>query len=184
MITLKRNCNSILNSLRFAFSIACLMLLTSIAANAQAPCTPVNITPPTDPALLVFEVEGKIASYNRTSRTITVNGMTFMIPTTVLVETRDLDLTGNITFDTLTNPTYEAQHSIVGATVIASGDISFSSAGGGNCMSFSATRVFVEFAENVVVGLLSDVNVAAGTFKVNGASVGHESGPEIPQGDY
>jgi hypothetical protein len=57
---------------------------------AQAPCVPVNITPPSDPALLVFEVEGKIQSFNSTARTITANGMTISIPTTVLVETRNL----------------------------------------------------------------------------------------------
>ena len=102
-----------------------LFVLTSVTAMAQAPCTPVNIAPPSDPALLVFELEGKIQSYNSTTRTITANGTTIFIPTTVLVETRNADLTGNITFANLTDATLEAQRSIVGGTVITSGDIVF-----------------------------------------------------------
>jgi hypothetical protein len=74
--------------LKPALMMICLFVLTSITAMAQAPCTPVDIAPPADPALLVFEVEGKIQSYNNTARTITANGMTIFIPTTVLVETR------------------------------------------------------------------------------------------------
>lgn len=170
MITRKTIYNSVVGFVKLAFTMACLLVAVVATANAQAPCTPVNITtPPTDPALLVFEVEGKITSYDRVNRTVTANGMTFAVPSTVLVETRDLDLSGNITFEALTDPTLEAQRSIIGGTVIASGDIAFNPSGTGYCMSFSATRVFVEFAENVVVGLLSDVDTAAGTFRVNGS---------------
>jgi hypothetical protein len=169
MITRKTIYNSVVGFVKLAFSMACLLVAVVATANAQAPCTPVNITtPPTDPALLVFEVEGKITSYDRVNRTVTVNGMTFTVPSTVLVETRDLNLNGNITFEALTDPTLEVQRSIIGGTVIASGDIAFSQSSTGYCMSFSATRVFVEFAENVVVGLLSDIDTAAGTFRVNG----------------
>jgi len=85
-----------------------------MTAMAQAPCTPVDIAPPTDPALLVFKIEGKIQSYNTTARTITANGMTIFIPTTVLVETRNADLTGNITFANLTDATLEAQKRSLG----------------------------------------------------------------------
>ncbi|HJQ70909.1 MAG TPA: hypothetical protein VKA70_18180 [Blastocatellia bacterium] len=181
MITLRENCKSVVRFARLAVSTACLLLLITAAANAQAPCTPVDITPPTDPALLVFEVEGKITSFNRTNRTITVNGMTFVIPSTVLVETRNLDLTGNITFEALTDPTAESQRSIIGGTVIASGDITFTPGGTGYCMSFSATRVFVEFAENVVVGLLSNVDVAAGAFRANGATIRMNTDARFPK---
>jgi len=152
-----------------------------MTAMAQAPCAPVDIAPPTDPALLVFEVEGKIQSYNSTTRTITANGMTIFIPTTVLVETRNADLTGNITFANLTDATLEAQRSIIGGTVIASGDIVFSQGASGNCVSMNATKVFVELAENVIVGLLSNVDPAAGSFRVNGTLVRMNTDPRFPK---
>jgi hypothetical protein len=167
--------------LKPALMMICLFVLTSVSAMAQAPCTPVSIAPPTDPALLVFEVEGKIQSFNSTSRTITANGMTIFVPTTVLVETRNLDLTGNITFANLTDPALEAQRSIINGTVIASGDIVFSQGTGGNCVTMNATRVFVELAENVVVGLLSDVDATAGTFRVNGVQVRMNTDPRFPK---
>ena len=167
--------------LKPALIFACLFVLTAATARAQAPCTPVNISAPTDPALLVFEVEGKIQSYNNTNRTITANGMTIFIPTTVLVETRNADLTGNITLAGLTDPTLEAQRSIIGGTVIASGDIVFSQDASGNCVTMNATRVYVELAENVVVGLISNVDTAAGTFRVNGVQVRMNADPRFPK---
>ena len=180
MITSKKY-SFVTHLLKPALMMTCLFVLTSMTAMAQAPCVPVDIAPPTDPALQVFEVEGKIQSYNSTARTITANGMTIFIPTTVLVETRNLDLTGNITFAYLTDATLEAQRSIVGGTVIASGDIVFSQGTSGNCVSMNATRVFVEFAENGIVGLLSDVDPAAGTFRVNGVLVRMNTDPRFPK---
>jgi len=167
--------------LKPALMMICLFVLTSVTAMAQAPCTPVNIAPPSDPALLVFDLEGKIQSYNSTTRTITANGTTIFIPTTVLVETRNADLTGNITFANLTDATLEAQRSIVGGTVIASGDIVFGQGTSGNCVSMNATKVFVELAENVVVGLLSNVDTAAGSFRVNGSLVRMNTDPRFPK---
>ncbi len=180
MSTMNRVYKSVVNFTRFTFAMVFLAVLTSASAFAQGPCTPVNAAPPTDPGLLVFEVEGRINSFDRTNRTITVNGMTFHIPSTVLVETRNLDLNGNITFEYLTDAALEAQHSIIGGTVIASGDITFSPSGSGYCMSYSATRVYVEFAEHVIVGLLSDVNATAGTFRVNGSTIFMNNDPRFP----
>jgi hypothetical protein len=179
MTTRKENYSLFVRLTRLAFSIAFLLVLASATANAQGPCTPVNINPPTDPALLTFEIEGKITAYNRTNRTITANGMTFFIPTTVLVETRDLDLTGNLQFADLTSPTLEAQRSIIGGTVIASGDVTFTSTSSGYCMSFQATRVFVELAENGMVGLLSNIDVATNSFRVNGSLVRMNTDPRF-----
>jgi hypothetical protein len=181
MITSDKKYKFITRALKPALLMTCLFVLTSVTAMAQAPCVPVDIGPPTDPALQVFEVEGKIQSFNSTARTITANGMTIFIPTTVLVETRNLDLTGNITFADLTDPTLEAQRSIIGGTVIASGDIVFSQTTGGNCVSMNATKVFVEFAENVIVGLLSNVDPAAGTFRVNGSLVRMNTDTRFPK---
>lgn len=181
MITSNKKYNFVTLFLKPALIMTCLFVLTATTAMAQAPCTPVNIGPPTDPALQVFELEGKIQSYNGTTRTITANGMTIFVPTTVLVETRNLDLTGNIQFAALIDPTLEAQRSIVGGTVIASGDIVFSQGPSGNCVTMNATRVFVEFAENGIVGLLSDVDPAAGTFRVNGVLVRMNADPRFPK---
>jgi len=161
--------------------MTCLFVFTSLTAMAQAPCAAVDIAQLSDPALLVFEVEGKIQSYNSTARTITANGMTIFIPTTVLVETRNADLTGNITFPNLIDATLEGQRSIIGGTVIASGDIVFSQGQSGNCVSMNATRVYVELAENVVVGLLSNVDPADGSFRVNGALVRMNTDPRFPK---
>lgn len=179
MRTRKENYSLFVRLSRLAFSIAFLLVLASATANAQTTCTPVNINPPTDPDLLTFDVEGKITAFNRTARTITANGMTLNIPTTVLVETRDLDLTGNIQFADLTSPTLEAQRSIIGGTVIASGDIIFNQTTSGYCMSFQVTRIFVELAENGMVGLLSNVDVANGSFRVNGTLVRMNADPRF-----
>lgn len=181
MITSNKKYNFITHVLKPALIMTCLFVLTSVTAMAQAPCAPVDIQPPTDPALLVFELEGKIQSYNNTTRTITANGMTIYIPTTVLVETRNEDLTGNITLANLTDPTLEAQRSIIGGTVIASGDIVFSQGTGGNCVTMNATQVYVELAENGIVGLLSDVDPVAGSFRVNGVLVRMNTDPRFPK---
>ncbi|HEX7330318.1 MAG TPA: hypothetical protein VF290_02395 [Pyrinomonadaceae bacterium] len=181
MITSNKKYNFITHALKPALIMTCLFVLTSVTAMAQAPCTPVDIAPPADPALLVFELEGKIQSYNNTTRTITANGQTIFIPTTVLVETRSRDLTGNITLANLTDATLEAQRSIVGGSVIASGDLVFSQGPSGNCVSLNATQVYVELAENVIVGLLSNVDTAAGTFRVNGTLVRMNADPRFPK---
>ncbi len=47
-------------------------------------------------------------------------------------------------------------------------------------MSFRATRVFVELAENGLVGLLSNVDVATNSFRVNGALVRMNADPRFP----
>ena len=180
MITSNKKFNFI-TLVKPALMMICLFVLTSVTAMAQGPCVPVNIAPPSDPALQIFEVEGKIQSFNTTARTITANGMTIFVPTTVLVETRNLDLTGNITFATLTDPTLEAQRSIIGGTVIASGDVVFSQGTSGNCVSMNATQVFVELAENGIVGLLSNVDSAAGTFRVNGSLIRMNTDPRFPK---
>ena len=85
-MTSNKKYNFITHILKPALIMTCLFVLTSVTAMAQAPCAPVDIAPPTDPAQQVFELEGKIQSYNSTARTITANGMTIFIPTTVLVE--------------------------------------------------------------------------------------------------
>lgn len=163
-----------------AFAIAVAGVFAASSAHAQAQCVPVNISPPADPAESVFEVEGKITAFDRANRTITANGMTFTLPAGLLVETRNADLAGNITFDLLTDPTLEAQRSIIGGTAIATGTIVFTPSGTGFCITFDAAGIYVELAENVVAGLLSDVDGVAGTFRVNGVLVSMNADPRFP----
>lgn len=156
--------------LKLGLLMAAMMFMAAVQANAQAPCTPVSHAPGAEAA--VFEVEGKITAYDRTNRTVSVNGMTFSIPSTLLVKTIDLDTPGNITFEALTDPAAEASRSIIGGSTRSSGvTTSSTTATGGNCISFVADSVFIEIAENVLSGVLTDVNVAGGSFRVNGALV-------------
>ena len=155
-----------------ALLVTGLMFLSAAQANAQtAPCVPVSHAPGAEAA--VFEVEGKITAYDRTNRTVSVNGMTFSIPANLLVKTADLDApVGNITFEALTDPSAESSRSIIGGSTRSSGvTTSSTTATGGNCISFVADSVYIEIAENVLVGVLSDVDVAGGSFRVNGALV-------------
>ena len=68
MITSNKKYNFITHILKPALMMTCLFVLTSVTATAQAPCAPVDIGPPSDPALQVFEVEGKIQSFNNTAQ--------------------------------------------------------------------------------------------------------------------
>ncbi|HWS54901.1 MAG TPA: hypothetical protein VN228_12270 [Pyrinomonadaceae bacterium] len=157
------------------------MMFAAVTAGAQtAPCVPVSHAPGAEAA--VFEVEGKITAYDRTNRTVTTNGVTFAIPATLLVKTADLDApVGNITFEALTDPSAESVRSIVGGSTRSSGVITSSTtATGGNCISFVADSVFIEIAENVVSGSLSDLNVNDGSFRVNGALVRMNSDARWP----
>ncbi|HEV3469244.1 MAG TPA: hypothetical protein VG148_07980 [Pyrinomonadaceae bacterium] len=157
-----------------------LMFFAAARASAQtAPCVPVSHAP--QAAATTYEVEGKITAYDRTNRTITANGMTFGVPTTLLVKTEDLDApAGNITFEALTDPAAESSRSIIGGTAISVGDITTTSTAAGTCVSFVATSVFVEFAENVIAGVLSDVNVNDQSFRVNGALIRMNADARFP----
>ena len=171
-----------INRLSFlaALAIAAACLLGSSPARAQSTCTLVDIAPPADPAEAIFSVEGKITAYDGVDRTMTANGMTFTVPSTLLVETRDHALGGNITFDYLIDATLEAQRSIIGGTAIASGTVGFTQTADGYCISFTATAVYVEMAENVLVGLLSNIDPVAGSFQVSGVLVYMNTDPRFP----
>jgi len=163
-----------------ALLVAGLMFAFAAQANAQtAPCVPVSHAPGAEAA--VFEVEGKISAYDRTNRTVTANGVTFAVPATLLVKTADLDApVGNITFEALTDPSAESVRSIIGGSTRSSGVITSSTTTTTNCISFVADSVFIEIAENVISGSLSDVNVNDGSFRVNGALVRMNSDARWP----
>ncbi|MBI4308662.1 MAG: hypothetical protein HY684_07650, partial [Chloroflexi bacterium] len=148
----------------------------------------VHFTPPADPALRVWDVEGRITAYNRANRTITANGMTFTLPATLMVKTLNLDQpVGNIPFadsdpatHDLTDPALEATRTIIGGTAIAGGNTVFTTQPAGTCMSLVATAVFVELAENGIIGPLMAVDVAGGSFVVNGATIRMNTDPRFP----
>jgi hypothetical protein len=168
-------------SFKLGLLMAAMMFMAAVQAAAQqdTTCTAVSSSPTADAS--VYEVEGKITAYDRTNRTITANGMTFTIPATLLVKTADLDATvGNITFEALTDPTAEASRSIVGGSVISTGNITSSATTTGNCISFVAESVYVEFAENVLAGTLSNVNVTDNSFRVNGVLVRMNTDARFP----
>lgn len=150
------------------------------AAPAAAQCVPIGTPPTPGGAATEFGVEGKITAYDTAARTITANGMTFTLPAGLLVATAGLNLPGNISFESLTATGAEATRSIIGGTTIATGNVTNSVTATGNCLSFTAASVFVEMAENVLIGVLHEINVAAATFRVNGALVRMNSDPRFP----
>ena len=164
---------------RLALATVALALLLG-AAPAAAQCVPIGVPPAPGGAATTFAVEGKITAYDRLARTLTANGMTFTLPQALLVATNGLNLPGNITLDALTDPALEASRSIIGGTTIASGNITTTATPAGNCLAFTATSVFVELAENVLIGVMHDIDVAAGSFRINGALVRMNADPRFP----
>jgi hypothetical protein len=159
----------------------------SALPDAQAAVTcavgvPTTVAPSADAT--VWDVEGKITGFDTTARTITANGMTFRVPDTMKIKTNDLDHpVGNIEFTgpgSLTDPALEANRSIVGGTVIASGTVVTTPVVGGFCITYEPTTIYVELAENGVIGPLLSVDAAAGTFNVNGATVKMNDDPRFP----
>lgn len=172
---MKFNCPSPRAS-RKSFTLGLFAALLMFAAAAptyaqqESPCTPVSSPPTADAS--IYEVEGKITAYDRANRTISANGMTVAIPATLLIKTADLDATvGNITFEALTDPAAESSRSIIGGSLISTGRITSSATTAGNCISFVADSAYVEFAENVVMGSLSNVNTTDASFRVNGVLI-------------
>ncbi|HYG11258.1 MAG TPA: hypothetical protein VD835_15025 [Pyrinomonadaceae bacterium] len=157
-----------------------LFLAAAAQTNAQtAPSVPVSHPPTADAA--VYEVEGKITAYDRINRTMTANGITFSIPSTLLIKTEDLDATvGNITFDALTDPLAEASRSIIGGSVTSLGNTTTTTTATETRISFVATSVYVEFAENVLAGTLSDINLSDNSFRVNGVTIRMNADPRFP----
>jgi len=160
------------------------------SASAQAVCTngtlPVKFPANTDAGLNVWDVEGKITAANVEARTITVNGMTFTVPANLLLKTQSLEqTTGNTTFE---EAFAGAQPTLVGGTVIANGttdivpaidDVEGTPVAGSYCMTLTATSVFSEVAENLIIGPLMSVDADAGSFVVNGTKVTMNTDPRF-----
>lgn len=138
--------------------LAGLFGLSGATAQADAACpggTSANYAAPTDAAQNSWEFEGTISAVDQVARTITVNGASFKVPGTLLVKTHSLDQTqGNISLTDLLTPADIAGN----ATGIAQGHTEYGVNGQGQqCATFVADSVYVERAENVLVGALTGV---------------------------
>ncbi|TDD85177.1 hypothetical protein E1202_21640 [Saccharopolyspora karakumensis] len=113
---------------------------------------------------------------------MTVNGATLHIPDELLVKTQNLGQeTGDITLTDLMNP---ALPTIEGAaTVIAHGTATYTPAPNDptqSCLTFEAESVYVEFAENVLVGSSMGVAPDEQSITVAGAKVELNGDPRWP----
>lgn len=157
-------------------------------AEAVGPCPgasiPADYAAPTDPTLNFWEFEGKITAVDEAARTITVNGATFHLPEGQLIKTQGLDqTTGNLSLADLMNPPDPVnQPSVVGsATVIASGQAVYSTTTEGQqCVSFEAASTYVEWAENVLVGVLTGVDPNGQFLVVAGTTVTMNTDARFP----
>lgn len=141
---------------------------------------PVTYTSAEAPAKL-FEVEGPITQVDLVARTITANGMEFVVPgsaDSISIATVERGGAADITLEQLVDDT-RGPVSYLGATVISTGAVVVDDLTG--CATFTAGTApptYVEPAEHVVVGLLDDVVVDSdhtdgdsSSFTVNGARV-------------
>jgi hypothetical protein len=173
-----------------AVGAAAFTLAPAQSASAEAVCAngslPVSFPANTDAGLNVWDVEGKITAADVTARTITVNGMTFTVPADMLLKTKSLDQpTGNTTF---ADAFAGAQPTLVGGTVIANGttdivpaidSVEQTPVAGSYCMNLTATSVFSEVAENLIIGPLMSVDAASESFVVNGVTVTMNKDPRF-----
>lgn len=139
--------------------VACLSL-----ASADAQVVPLD-----------FAVEGPISAINPANQTITVQGMTVIVPADLVI-TGTNNITGanlsalldanapgrvrSIFASTTENPGYS------GATLIGDGVIEQTPTG----RVFRLTAASLELAENVLLGVLDSVDIANNTFVVNGVT--------------
>ena len=131
--------------------------------------------------VLDWAVESPIQAINPVAGTMTANGMTFEIPANVVIAgtTGITGATLNRLLDAsapgrvrsiFAGPNYS------GGTVIADGTTEVEAAG---VRRFIAVNVFVEIAENVMLGFLDAVN-PDGTLVVNGVTVIMNPDPRFP----
>jgi hypothetical protein len=163
-----------------AFTLAAGLGALAAAAPARAACVPVSYPAPATPPTV--EVEGKISAYDRAARTITANGMTIVLPPALKIATDDVkEPTPTLTFEALVAPALEQARSIVGGTLIAQATaVRKQDPALGPCLTFEATSVFVELAENVVFGPITAVDPAGAFFRVNGVRIEMNADPRFP----
>jgi hypothetical protein len=133
-------------------------------------------------AQTVCSLEGPITAIDPAARTITALGIKVTIPATL-----EIDGTTGITGATLNRLLDQNASGCVrsllpmdgysGGTMIAEAVESFDDQGRRH---FNATAVFVELAENILIGTLDSVDADAGTFVVAGTTVKMSPDPRFP----
>jgi hypothetical protein len=185
----------VLSAVAVALAIAAGALPVAHATHT-CPATSVSrqFVPSVDPALRTWDVEGKISAYSLENRTVTVNGLTLVIPPTLKVKTLDLDqpegnleFADGVLFDAatgagldLTDPGLDAIRTIIGGTMIAGGTLEFTTAATGTCMTLTANSVFIQPADSGIIGPLMGADGAAGTLLVNGSTIKMSMDPRFP----
>lgn len=165
--------------------VAGVVAINGSAAQASHVCTdgsPVHYTPPTDPTVNVWEFEGRISAIDTASQTITVNGATLEVPggnaDARVIETTSLDeqASPDVSLNQLVDATFPSGSVVGQATVIARGNTVYDTAT--SCATFEADFIYVDMAENVLVGPLMEVS--GETLTVAGAPVVKNSDTRFP----
>ena len=188
---------------RFPRVLSAVAVAVAIAAGAlpvahatrtcPSPSVSRQSVPSVDPTLRTWDVEGKITAYSLENRTVTVNGLTLVIPPTLKVKTLDpnqpegnLEFADDVSFDAatgagldLTDPGLDAVRTIIGGTMIAGGTLEVTTATG-TCMTLIADSVFVQRADSGIIGPLMSTDGAAGTFLVNDSTIKMNMDPRFP----
>ncbi|MBK7878369.1 MAG: hypothetical protein IPJ77_22165 [Planctomycetes bacterium] len=167
-----------------AGSLALLLVLTLGAFQGGAlPPTPTSACGPgtihtgrVRPGANIFRVEGLIEGYDTAARLIRVNGCEFHVPPSVLFDV-DGDAIGELPFALAFDPVLEQQHTLIGGTVIANGRLVH---GAGFCWELEADAVEILFAENVLLGPLTQVWPGDRRLVVNATSVKLNTDPRFP----
>lgn len=131
-------------------------------AQAVAAAAVINLPPQTTPDALLMVIEGPLTALNVEARTLEVNGNQVVMPLGMLVDT-NRDGVGDITLAQLADPSLRSP---IGGTVIV--DASAAAAPGTGQAVFTATGVYFEFGERVVVGPLVAIDTATGVFQAAG----------------
>lgn len=169
------------------FATLCVLALCAVVASpaiAQCPAgsSAFSGTLPVDSN--VWELEGPISAVDVTNRTITANGMTVGVPSTLLIDT---GLGTGLTMECWADPTIAgcfdagtvpaSPKSVLGGTVIALGTVDTTTNPG--CLTYTADSVFFEFSENVIAGPLTTVS-APSNLTINGAPITMNVDPRLP----
>jgi len=144
-----------------------------VAQNQAEAVAPVDAfpLPVLRPGASKIAIEGTLTALDAVTRVATINGTRVFIPAGVLIDTTH-DGIGDITLDQLANPNLPTP---VGGTMAVLG-LAQSVNG---LARFTASSVYWEFSENVVVGPLIAVDANLGMFQVNGTLVQMTSDPRF-----
>lgn len=168
-----------------------------LSSSAEAVAVVDVVTIPANFALVAgaeaIGVEGKVTGWNALTtgvnpRSVTIdNGTVIRFPSTIPGTTTPFkidtngDAVGDVTYDQLfgvnqIGTAFAGLRSPLGGTMIINATMTIN----GNTATFTADDAFFEFAENVVVGPVVGVNLAAGTCQIAGTTVRLSTDPRFP----